>query len=223
MRVSPSHPTTVLVAFIGHLCCASSANAAPVVRVDVRWNGACENRAMLETELSRRGVELAQTSQKDDPTDGLRLVVTAADQADPSAPTGVVATLELSDRVGGREVRTVEVRHCDELQPAVAVILAVFAQNARVLPLDSGAQVLPPAAEQVGANVTVPPSRYVSRTGQSSSSGLKRAPPSASSERELLLGLAFVGGVGWVKSPAIGPLVHLDWRPSGSLPLAFRI
>jgi hypothetical protein len=134
-----------------------------------------------------------------------------------------VANLELSDRAGGREERTVEVRYCDELQPAIAVILAVFAKNARVLPLDSSAQVLPAAAEQVGPNVTVPPSRYVSRTGQPPSVGLRRAAPSASNARELLLGSTFVGGVGWVKSPAIGPLLHLDWRPSKNVPLGLRV
>ncbi len=213
------------------LCATRPAHSSPVVRAELGWHGLCENRGQLEAELLERGVQLVHVSGPSRSGERLKLFVSVEGSGE-AGKRDVVATLDLEGAAGGRERRVVEAPGCDGLQSAVAVILAVFAQQAQsttpaIASSDSTSPSPPTTLEEAKP---AEPIRAVELAPKPSStdplsppsSSTNAAPSSSWKGGELLLGTALVGGYGWVGVASVGPTMHLEWRPTAGAAVALR-
>lgn len=213
------------------LCAARPAHSSPIVRAELGWHGLCENRGQLEAELLQRGVQLVRVVGPSDGVERLKLFVSVEGSGE-AGKRDVVATLDLEGAAGGRERRVVEAPGCDGLQSAVAVILAVFAQQAQSTTpaiANSGSAPPPPPTTPEEAKPAEPIGEVELAPKPSSTDPLpppakstNAAPSSSWKGGELLLGTALVGGYGWVAAASVGPTIHLEWRPTAGAVVALR-
>jgi hypothetical protein len=233
---------------------AQAVLARTAVEAEFHWRGTCDNRTQLELELQERGVELTPSSSTDPHRVPLQLWVsvnrsiaatTAAQGADVDANTmggegAYLAELTLADRYGHRETRRVEVAECAQLQAALAVILASFAQAAHSQepgPNQAALQAsLPeprisslPAADTAPMLVEPTPAVRIARESlpriRVAAESFELRPetrPASSRFGALSLGAQLVSGLGWVDSVSLGAAVYFEWQPRPRSPISLR-
>src|SRR6478609_1750455 len=110
------------------LCCVSAAHAAPELRVDLSWQGNCDDTKDLVLQVRARGAEL-ELRQPSVPAelfeaDAVRVEVSVQSVA----PSALVAEIQLQSEAG-KDTRRVQASACSDLRSAVAWVLVVLAQQ----------------------------------------------------------------------------------------------
>lgn len=188
------------------------------VSAQVVWAGPCEDGDQLARELRERGIAFVALSHDGSNPAALRLSVETHHE-DSESEAEVVANVELSDAFGNRESRRVDVTHCELLHPALALILASFAERQN---LGSSSQEPPSAGsaqpEERVLSVPALPDAHARATPRPDELAISAVPRHASTFGELRLGTHTLAGLGWAGAAALGMAVQLEWRPSERWP-----
>jgi len=195
------------------LLVAERANAMPRLQAAIDWQGECDDRASLSSELTVRGAELSEVPASDT---ALKLSIAVRR----TAAEHLLAEIELS-AAGSRESRQVEARDCLALRRAVAWVLGVFAEereaaersrepSTKTFPAASPAPAAAPAKKQPEppAPSPPPPAPSVPPTAKSR--------PCATPGPRFALGSELLVGFGFVDTLALGPSLLGSYRPCAS-------
>jgi hypothetical protein len=206
-----------LAALLGAwLLVAERAVAAPKLEAMIAWQGECDDRAALRSEIEARGAELDEVMSSDA---AVRLSILVRG----TAGEHLLAEIELG-AAGSHESRQVEARDCVALRRAVAWVLGVFAEEraaaARASEPSTAAFPAPPPARAAAPEPKqAVPVATLPRPTRPSQVGKTRSKPCVTVGTRFRLGSELLLGVGFVHSVALGPSVVGSYRPcAGWLP-----
>jgi len=203
-----------LAALLGAwLLVAERAVAAPRLQAAIAWQGECDDRALLRSEIEARGAELDEVTTGDTK---VRLSIVARR----TAGEHLLADIELS-LAGSHESRQVEAGDCVALRRAVAWVLGVFAEERAAAERKSEpstaafpAPTTPPAAAPESKNPA--PSATLPRPSPPSQLPATKSKPCATTGPRFRLGSELLLGVGFVHSAALGSSIVGAYRPCAS-------
>jgi len=195
------------------LLVAERARAAPKLEATIAWQGECDDRALLRSEIEARGAELYEVTTSDSP---VKLDVAVRR----TAGAQLLAEMEL-DAAGSHESRRVQAGDCVALLRAVAWVLGVFAQEraaaARASQPSTAAFPAPPPPRPapLGPQNAASPPALLPRE-RPPKAPTTRSKPCVAAGPRFRLGSELLLGLGFVRSAALGPSVVGAYRPCAS-------